>query len=69
MKKYAGKGYGEFKKDLAEIVAKEIEGVQKRYNELINSEYLKNLLEKGKIEASKIASKKINKVYKKVGLK
>ena len=68
-KKYAGKGYGEFKKDLAEIVAKEIEGVQKRYNELINSEYLKNLLEKGKIEASKIASKKINKVYKKVGLK
>ena len=35
-------------KDLAEIVAKEIEGVQNRYNELINSEYLKNLLENRK---------------------
>ncbi len=67
--KYKGKGYGEFKKDLAEIVAKEIEGIQKKYNEIIKSEKFKNILEQGKINASKLASKKINKVYKKVGVK
>lgn len=67
--KYKGKGYGEFKKDLAEIVANEIEGIQKKYNEIIKSEKFKNILEQGKINASKLASKKINKVYKKVGVK
>lgn len=66
--KYAGLGYGDFKGDLAEIVASEIEGIQTRYNEIINSPLLNEVLDKGKEKASMFAERKIEKVYKKLGL-
>ena len=66
--KYAGKGYGEFKSDLAEIVATEIGDLQKRYNEIINSPELDELLDKGRDEASYLARKQLSKVYRKVGV-
>lgn len=66
--KYEGKGYGDFKGDLAEIVALEIEAIQKRYNEILNSKELDEVLDNGKQEASLIASRKIKKIYHKLGL-
>ena len=66
--KYEGIGYGQFKADLAEIVAKEIGELQDRYNKLINSPELDQILDQGRIEASKMAYKQLAKVYRKMGI-
>ena len=66
--KYQGKGYGEFKSDLAEIVAKEIGELQDRYNALISSPELDEILDQGKDEASYLARKQLSKVYRKMGI-
>lgn len=66
--KYVGKGYGDFKNDLAEIVACEIGNVQESYNRIINSKELDEILDKGRERANLIANKKIDKVFKKIGL-
>lgn len=65
---YQGKGYGDFKKDVAEAVVEEIRPIRKRYDELSNDKaYLVDICEKGAVEASKIAGRTLSKVYKKVG--
>lgn len=66
--KYVGKGYGEFKSDLADIVAGEIAKIQDNYNKLINSSELDEILDKGRDEATYLARKQLSKVYRKVGL-
>ncbi|MBO7085903.1 MAG: tryptophan--tRNA ligase [Bacilli bacterium] len=66
--KYVGKGYGEFKSDLADIVAGEIARIQDNYNKLINSSELDEILDKGRDEATYLARKHLSKVYRKVGL-
>lgn len=67
-KKYQGLGYGIFKSDLAEIVAKEIGELQERFNNIINSKQLDKLLDKGRNRASYLAQKKLRTVYHKMGL-
>jgi tryptophanyl-tRNA synthetase len=66
--KYLGKGYGDFKSDLAEIVASEIEKIQAKYNEIINTPILDEILNQGKQKATYLAQKKLAKVYKKMGI-
>ena len=66
--KYSNKGYSDFKSDLSEIVAGEIEVIQKRFNEIISSKELDEILDKGRERANFVASKKINKIYRKIGL-
>ena len=66
--KYEGKGYGDFKKDLAEIVATEIEKVQTGYNKWISSPELDQLLDEGKARASMFARHQLQKIYHKIGL-
>ncbi len=68
VKKYEGKGYQEFKTDLAEKIEYLLTPIQNRYNELINSKELDEILDKGQEYASKIAFKKMSKVYNKIGL-
>lgn len=65
--KYIGKGYGDFKSDLAEIVCEEIGKVQERYNYFINSNELDRILDEGKMKAEYLASKKLQKIKKKMG--
>lgn len=67
-KQYANKSYGEFKQDLADVVANELEPIQKRFKEIINSKELDDYLNDGREYAKKIASRKLAKVYNKVGL-
>lgn len=67
-KLYEGKGYGDFKSDLAEIVGKELTQIQTKYNEIISSEKLNTLLDKGRDRAIMLGNRKIAKVYKKIGL-
>ncbi|MBP5550945.1 MAG: tryptophan--tRNA ligase [Bacilli bacterium] len=66
--KYVGKGYGEFKSDLADIVASEIAKIQDNYKKLINSSELDEILDKGRDEATYLARKQLSKAYRKVGL-
>lgn len=67
-KLYEGKGYGDFKGDLAEIVGKELTTIQTKYHEIISSDKLNSILDKGKERATILGNRKIAKVYKKVGL-
>lgn len=67
-KKYVGKGYAEFKEDLANKVVEMIEPIQTKYNELINSSELDKVLDDGRDYAFNLGLKKIRKVYNKVGL-
>ena len=66
--KYEGKGYGDFKADLAEIVAGEISPIQERFNQILSSKELDEVLDKGREEAKTLAFKKMRKIYRKLGL-
>lgn len=67
-KKYEGKGYAEFKEDLALLVENTLTPIQKRYKELVNSKELDTILDEGRDYAEKVAFKKLSKVYNKIGL-
>jgi tryptophanyl-tRNA synthetase len=66
--KYAGKGYGEFKQDLAEVIIKELKPIQQRYAELIDSDELDEILDHGAEKANKVASKMLQKMKNAMGL-
>ncbi len=65
-KKYQGKGYGDFKKDLAEIVGKFLSDIQEKYNSITDEEILQ-ILNEGAEKVRKIAEKKIKEVKNIVG--
>lgn len=66
---FDGKGYGDFKTAVGESVVAVLEPIQKRYKELLaDKAQLEALAKEGAEKAAYIASRTINKVYKKVGL-
>ncbi len=65
---YEGLGYKEFKEDLALIVSEEIAEVQKKYAEIVSSNTLDDLLDKGQSIAQNYAYKKLQKAKQKLGL-
>jgi len=67
-KDYAGKGYGEFKKDLAEVVAKFLQNFQDKYNNLSDKKVLE-ILENGRKQVEKIAGEKMEKVRRVIGVR
>jgi len=66
--RYLGKGYKEFKEDLGEIVYQELKPIQERYNELINSKELDEILDKGRDRAIQVSQKKLFKLMDRIGL-
>lgn len=68
VKRYEGKGYGEFKKEVAEVVANELTMIQNRYNEIMKSGQIEQILKEGAERAHRIAFKKLKKVQKKMGI-
>lgn len=66
--KFEGIQYGEFKKDVAQKVIEKLSEIQKKYNELISSPELDEILDKGINEARKIAKIKYEKIKQKIGL-
>lgn len=66
--KYSNLGYKEFKNDLADIIVKELLPIQEKYNELIGSKELDEILDRGAKRANQVAYKKIMKINNKVGL-
>ena len=66
--KYEGKGYGDFKADLAQVVVNALKPIQDKYNELINSEELDAILDQGAEKANKVANKMLRKMNNAMGL-
>ena len=68
-KKFTGKGYGDFKNDLAELVIEKLKPFQARKKELDKDPgYVKKVLEDGAKKASKIAKKNLLEIKKKMDL-
>jgi len=65
-KMYVGKGYGDFKSDLAEVVVASLKPIQEKMQALSDEEVLK-ILEDGANKVRSIAEKKMQEVKKKVG--
>ena len=66
--RYEGKGYSEFKKEVAEVVAEELTMIQNRYNEIMSSGQIEQILKEGAERAHRIAFRKLKKVQKKMGI-
>ena len=65
---YAGKGYGDFKKDLADIVANFLTAFQDKFNQISDDE-ARAILEQGRAAASAIAEEKLEKVRQAIGVR
>lgn len=65
--KYAGQGYGQFKKDLAETVVAKLEPIQQRYREVRESGEIFDILSKGAEKAASEAEKTLKTVKEKMG--
>lgn len=63
---YKGKGYGDFKNDLAEVVIFYLEPFQERFNSFSDEDVMK-ILEEGAEKAGVLAKKKIKEVKEKIG--
>ncbi|MFZ3577912.1 tryptophan--tRNA ligase [Virgibacillus sp. DJP39] len=65
---FEGVGYGEFKAAVAESVINVLAPIQQRYNDLINSEKLDDILDDGANRAARVANKNLAKAKKAIGL-
>ncbi len=67
-KRYEGKGYKEFKEDLAEIIIEGLAPIQEKYREyMANKDFLERVYKQGAEKANYVSNKTLRKVYKKVG--
>ncbi len=65
---YSGKGYGDFKADVAEAVVEHIKPIRAEYDRLSEDKaYLVDVYTKGAERANRIADRTLKKVYKKIG--
>lgn len=65
---YEGKGYAEFKDDVAENIINELKPIQDKIDYLLkNKDYLESIYIAGAEKAEVVARKTLRKVYKKVG--
>ena len=60
--------YGNFKKEVADVVVSVLSNIQDKYNEIINSSMLDDILDKGREKTCEIAKEKTLDVFRKVGL-
>jgi tryptophanyl-tRNA synthetase len=66
---FAGKGYGDFKKEVAEVVVDALRPIQEKYQELMaNPETIEKMLQEGADKIRPMAEKTLMEVKHKVGL-
>ncbi|HJV32305.1 MAG TPA: tryptophan--tRNA ligase [Bacillales bacterium] len=65
---YEGKGYGDFKADLAEVVINKLAPIQEKYNHLLTSSELDDILDEGAAKANRVAGKMLKKMENAMGL-
>lgn len=68
-KHFSGKGYGQFKLELAQLIIDSLEPYRKKKAQLIKKPaVLTKILKEGSVQARKVADKKIEEVKKKIGI-
>ena len=67
-RKFAGIGYGEFKKYVADIVVDKISNIQEKYNTIINSSRLDKILDEGREKTISLAKEKFELMKEKMGV-
>ena len=67
-KEFDGKGYGEFKKYVASVTSSHISEIQKRFNEIINSKELDDILNEGISKSKELAEKKYRIMCERMGI-
>lgn len=60
--------YGNFKKEVADLLVNKLGEIQNKYNEIVNSGLIDKVLDEGKNKTIEIAKNKYNEVLNKVGL-
>lgn len=65
---FEGKGYGDFKRVVADAVCAKLEEIQTKYNEISNSDILEKTLAEGAKKANAIADAKLDKVQRAIGM-
>jgi tryptophanyl-tRNA synthetase len=65
---YSGKGYGDFKADLAGVVVNALTPIQEKYYNLIDSSELDQILDEGAAKANRVAGKMLKKMENAMGL-
>lgn len=65
---FNGYRYGDFKKEVADVVCDEMDGFQKKYKEILESKAYEKVLKEGAVKANKVAQETLRKVKQKVGL-
>ena len=65
---FKGCNYGTFKSKVAEVVVELLTNIQTKYNEIINSNLVNEVLNKGIKTVLPLSEAKIKEVYKKIGL-
>ncbi len=65
---FSGIGYGQFKQSLGEVVCSTLKPIQTRYQEMINSKELDDILDLGAKKADQVASKTLAKAKRAMGL-
>ncbi|MBQ6335177.1 MAG: tryptophan--tRNA ligase [Erysipelotrichaceae bacterium] len=68
VKEFEGQGYGKLKGFVADAVCDELAMIQERYNQIIESRQIEEVLSDGAARASAIADKTLENVKKKIGL-
>ena len=67
-KEFDGKGYGDFKLAVGEVVADMLDGIQEKYNTIVQDKsQFEKMYRTAAEEASYVANKTLRKVYKKLG--
>lgn len=64
---YQGKGYGDFKGDVAEAIVSVLEPIQERYHQLLQSDELDEILARGASQANEIANATLARIEDAIG--
>ncbi len=65
--RFAGEGYGAFKKEIAEVVIAKLAPIQEHFNEIVHSDELTQILRDGAERAAEIANEWIRKARENMG--
>ena len=65
---FKNEGYGTFKKAVADAVCERLEIIQTKYQEIIDSNIIEDVLKDGAIKAQEIAEKTLSEVSSKIGI-
>ncbi len=68
VKRYEGKGYGEFKKEVGQVVFDFLTDLQEKYRQIMADGKIDDIIAEGNAKAGRIADRKVAKVKRKLGL-